>query len=212
MQEEPRAREQLAGFGAELLAAMPSESRIPAEKSGGVENALPRVTFPSPSTTTQSVHVPPMSMPTTYSITASGPAVDAVVRVGVVAGGELGVEQRAAAGAAGLEQEELAGRDAVRPGALHGQPPQHSVVLPVGARREHAAAPHHVHWVAPSAFRCRYSDRRIPVRGTSARSAGPSSRPIRSRAHLRAPRTGRVHVHRRAVQDDPVDVAGRLLR
>jgi hypothetical protein len=46
-------------------AATPSASRMPPEKSGGVENALPSYTAPASSTTTQSVHVPPMSIPTT---------------------------------------------------------------------------------------------------------------------------------------------------
>src|SRR5436309_386929 len=51
-----------------VSAATASASRMPAAKSGGVENALPSVTLPLSSTTTQSVQVPPMSIPATYSI------------------------------------------------------------------------------------------------------------------------------------------------
>jgi hypothetical protein len=54
-----------AGVVPSWSAATVRESMIPDEKSGGVENALPSVTAPSASTTTQSVQVPPMSMPTT---------------------------------------------------------------------------------------------------------------------------------------------------
>jgi hypothetical protein len=50
------------------VAAISSESMMPAEKSGGVEKALPSVTLPASSTTTQSVKVPPISTPTTYCI------------------------------------------------------------------------------------------------------------------------------------------------
>jgi hypothetical protein len=43
---------------------------MPREKSGGVENAFATVAVPSASNTTQSVHVPPISMATTNLFTA----------------------------------------------------------------------------------------------------------------------------------------------
>ena len=47
-----------------LSAASRRASRTPDAKSGGVDAAFPTEMEPPPSTTTQSVNVPPMSMPT----------------------------------------------------------------------------------------------------------------------------------------------------
>ena len=46
-----------------LAATMPRAAISPSPKSAGVDGALPVVTRPSSSTATQSVKVPPMSMP-----------------------------------------------------------------------------------------------------------------------------------------------------
>src|SRR6516162_9544476 len=51
-----------------LVAASATASRAPLEKSSGVDSALPTTTVPSLSKATQSVNVPPISTPTTYSI------------------------------------------------------------------------------------------------------------------------------------------------
>ena len=55
---------QSASSGAPSLPATMSRAAIsPSPKSAGVDGALPVVTRPASSTTTQSVKVPPMSMP-----------------------------------------------------------------------------------------------------------------------------------------------------
>src|SRR4029453_16669032 len=51
-----------------LVAASATASKAPLKKSSGVDNALPTTTVPSLSKATQSVNVPPISTPTTYSI------------------------------------------------------------------------------------------------------------------------------------------------